>query len=51
LAERSISKETAEYFGVGCFSGKGSMRGRIAIPVYNEQGELVTYAARSNRRG
>jgi DNA primase len=47
LAQRGIDKETAEYFGVGFFSGKGSMAGRMVIPIENERGELVAYAGRS----
>jgi DNA primase len=47
LASRGISKETAEKFGVGFFSGKGSMSGRIVFPIHNESGELVAYAGRS----
>lgn len=48
LAARGISRETAELFGVGFFSGKGSMAGRIVIPIHNdERGELVAYAGRS----
>jgi DNA primase len=47
LAQRGIDKETAEYFGVGFFSGKGSMAGRIVIPIENETGELIAYAGRS----
>ena len=47
LADRGISKETAEYFGVGFFSGKGSMSGRIVIPIHNQYGELVAYAGRA----
>ena len=47
LEQRGITKETAETFGVGHFSGKGSMHGRIAIPIHNERGELVAYAGRS----
>jgi DNA primase len=47
LAQRGISKETAEQFGVGYFSGKGSMSGRIVIPIHDERGELVAYAGRS----
>ena len=47
LAQRGIDKETAEYFGVGFFPGKGSMAGRIVIPIENEQGDLVAYAGRS----
>jgi DNA primase len=47
LAGRGISPETAEYFGVGFFSGKGSMAGRIVIPIHNAGGELVAYAGRA----
>jgi DNA primase len=47
LAERGISKETAELFGVGLYSGKGSMNGRVVIPIHNERGELVAYAGRA----
>lgn len=47
LAERGITQETAEHFGVGFFAGKGSMSGRIVIPIHNEHGELVAYAGRT----
>jgi DNA primase len=47
LAERGLTKETAFHFGVGGFSGKGSMSGRIVIPIHNGQGELVAYAGRA----
>lgn len=47
LAGRDIDPETAEYFGVGFFSGKGAMAGHIVIPIHNENGELVAYAGRS----
>ncbi len=47
LAGRGIDPETAEYFGIGYFGGKGSMSGRIVIPIENERGELVAYAGRS----
>ena len=44
LTER-VSKETIETFGLGLCS-KGSMAGRIAIPIHNEHGDLVAYAGR-----
>jgi len=47
LEARGIDPETAEYFGVGMFTGKGSMSGRIVTPIENESGELVAYAGRS----
>ena len=46
LAGRGVSKETAAEFGIGYFGGKGSMSGRIVIPIHNERGELVAYAGR-----
>lgn len=47
LAERGIARETAESFGVGFFPGKGSMAGRVVIPIHNKVGELVGYAGRA----
>jgi hypothetical protein len=46
LTERGLSSETVAAFGVGYCTGKGIMAGRIAIPIHNEQGELVAYAGR-----
>ena len=47
LRGRGISEETAHAFGIGLFSGRGTMAGRIVIPIHNERGELVAYAGRS----
>jgi len=47
LANRGITRETAERFGAGFFPGKGTMSGRIVIPIHNEKGELVSYAGRA----
>jgi DNA primase len=47
LKQRGITEETAEHFGVGLFPGKGSMAGRVVIPIRNEQGQLIAYAGRS----
>ena len=47
LAKRGITQETAAHFGVGFFPGKGSMSGRVVIPIHNERGELVAYAGRA----
>ena len=47
LRGRGISEETANKFGVGLFSGRGTMSGKIVIPVHNERGELVAYAGRA----
>lgn len=47
VKERGLNEETTNIFGVGVFSGKGSMQGRCVIPIHNVQGELVAYAGRS----
>lgn len=47
LSERGITEATAQEFGIGFFPGKGSMHGRIVIPIHNATGELVAYAGRS----
>jgi DNA primase len=47
LKGRGIAAETARAFGVGFFAGKGSMHGRVVIPIHNERGELVAYAGRA----
>ncbi len=47
LLQRGIMEETAKYFGVGYFPGRGSMSGRVVIPIHNDRGELVAYAGRS----
>src|SRR5581483_8343905 len=33
LASRGLRPETAEDFGVGFYSGRGSMAGRVVIPI------------------
>ncbi len=47
LTARGITEETARTFGVGFFPGKGTMAGRVVIPIRNAQGELVAYAGRA----
>ena len=47
LTARGITLETAAHFGIGFFDGKGSMHGRIVIPIHNRTGELVAYAGRA----
>jgi DNA primase len=47
LTSRGITPKTAEYFEIGFFGGKGSMHGRIVIPIHNSAGELVAYAGRA----
>jgi DNA primase len=47
VAGRGLDHKTAELFGVGFFPGKGSMSGRVVIPIHNERGELIAYAGRA----
>src|ERR1019366_7157892 len=42
-----ITDDTARAFGVGIFSGKGTMHGRCVVPIHNPKGELVAYAGRA----
>lgn len=45
LAERGLSADVIAQFGLG-YCSRGSMAGRICIPIHNERGELVAYAGR-----
>ena len=47
LAGRGIDSETARYFGIGYHRGKGSMAGRVVVPIHDDNGFLVAYAGRS----
>jgi DNA primase len=47
LKGRGVDEETARTFGIGYFSGRGSMSGRVVFPIHNEKGELVAYAGRA----
>ena len=44
---RGITEKTATFFGAGFFPGRGSMHGRVVIPISNERGELVAYVGRA----
>lgn len=46
FAEHGISEETAVHFGAG-FCARGSLAGRIAIPLHDAEGHLVGYAGRA----
>lgn len=46
LGGRGITEETAKYFGIDFFPGKGCMQGRIVVPIHNEDEVLVAYAGR-----
>jgi DNA primase len=45
LAERGLSAETIAEFGLG-YCLKGSMTGRIVVPIHNAESQLVAYAGR-----
>ena len=45
LAERGLDPDTIAHFGIG-YCSNGSMAGRIVIPIFNPQAELVAYAGR-----
>jgi DNA primase len=47
LRSRGLKEATAKTFDVGLFSGRGSMSGRVVIPIHNEGGGLVAYAGRA----
>lgn len=45
LAERGLTQATVAEFGLG-FCAKGTMSGRVVIPINNTSGELVGYVGR-----
>ena len=45
LTERGLDVETIATFGIG-YCNKGTMKGRIAIPIRNGAGEIVAYMGR-----
>lgn len=45
LESRGLTPQTAAHFGVG-FTNRGYMKGRVAIPLHNTEGELVGYTGR-----
>ena len=47
LEGRGITALTSRTLGIGYYGGPGMMQGRVAIPVHNEDHELVAYAGRS----
>ena len=47
LSARGVSWATATHFGIGFYSGRGIMQGRLAIPIHDEHGRLVAYGGRS----
>ena len=47
VSARGLSWATATHFGIGFYSGRGIMHGRLAIPIHDEHGRLVAYCGRS----
>jgi DNA primase len=45
FADQEIPPEVCEFFGIG-YCRRGIMRGCIAIPIHNEDGQLIAYAGR-----
>ena len=45
LQRRKLKPETIAHFGIG-FCKQGLMKGRIAIPLHDETGQLIGYAGR-----
>ena len=45
VTERSLKPETIAAFGV-VYCSRGTLRGMIAIPIHDEDGDLVAYAGR-----
>jgi DNA primase len=45
LSERGLTPETIAEFGLG-YCAKGSMAGRIVIPIHNAKAELLAYVGR-----
>ena len=46
LASRGLSAATMRHFGLGYYSRRGTMRGRVVIPIHNAEGKLVAYVGR-----
>lgn len=46
LRDLGISEETARFFGIG-YTDRGSLKGRIAIPLHDSEGRLVGYAGKA----
>jgi len=47
LVSRGVTSDTVRTFGLGRYTGKGLLRGRIVIPIHNAAGELIAYAGRA----
>jgi DNA primase len=47
LTSRRVTRDTVRTFGIGFYTGKGLLHGRIVIPIHNASGELIAYAGRA----
>jgi DNA primase len=47
LTARGVRPDTIRTFGIGLYTGRGLLRGRIVIPIHNASGELIAYAGRA----
>jgi len=47
LTSRGVTRESIRTFGLGLYTGRGLLRGRIVIPIHDASGELIAYAGRS----
>ena len=47
LKGRGLTEDTCKLFGVGLCASKGSMAGRVVIPIHNPKAELVAYIGRA----
>lgn len=47
LASRGLTRPTIRTFGLGLYTGKGVLRGRVVIPIHNASGQLIAYAGRA----
>jgi DNA primase len=45
FAKRGLRPDTVEHFGLG-YCSRGLLRGHIAIPIHNGNGDLIAYAGR-----
>ncbi len=45
LLRRGVSSEIAQFFGLG-FCARGMLKGRIAVPIHDVDGQLVGYVGR-----
>jgi DNA primase len=47
LEERRVQPQTARWFGVGFYSGRGLLSGRVVFPIHDERAALIAYAGRA----